>query len=79
MNNYKAIGFLLSQFKAMVLTFGQSEETLMMFIGQVEQMYNIRQISDGDKSTVYQVLHIIRGKRSKENINFDTYEIQNVL
>lgn len=36
MNNSKAIGFMLSQFKGMVLAFGKSEETLMMFINQVE-------------------------------------------
>lgn len=35
-NNHKAIGFMLSQFKGMILTFGQSEETLVMFINQVE-------------------------------------------
>ena len=34
--NPKAIGFVLSQFKGMVLTFGQTEETLMLFISQVE-------------------------------------------
>lgn len=42
-------------------------------------MYNIHQISEDDKKTVYQVLHIVRGKRNKDNISFDTYEVQNVL
>ena len=40
----------VSQFKEMVLTFGQTEETLMPFISQVEQMYNIHQISEDDKN-----------------------------
>lgn len=42
-------------------------------------MYNIHQISDDDKKTVYKVLHINRGKRNKDNINFKTYEMQDVL
>lgn len=44
-------------------------------------MYRIHQISEDDRNTVYQILHINRGKRNKNNLKFHTYayEIQDVL